>query len=127
MANFGRVVVLAIDDNLTQLDLYQKVLGTKYDLRPVKSASDALHFLNVDQADVILLDIEMPNITGFEFLADIRRIPSYMDVPIIIVSGKTGQAFFEQARGSSAFDVLAKPVMPENLISTIEKALAATA
>jgi len=125
MANFGKTVVLTIDDNLTQLDLYQKVLGGRYDIRPVKSASDALHFLNVDQASVILLDIEMPNITGFEFLSDIRRIPSYMNVPIIIVSGKTGQDFFNEARSSSAFDVLTKPVTPESLISTIERALSA--
>jgi len=125
MADFGRTVVLAIDDNLVQLELYQRVLGGKYDLRPVKSASDALHFLNVDQADLILLDIEMPNITGFEFLADIRRIPSYMSVPIIIVSGITGHEFLNQARNSSAFDVLSKPVTSESLVRTIERALAA--
>jgi CheY-like chemotaxis protein len=116
-------VVLVIDDNLVQLELCQKVLGGRYDVRPVKSASDALHFLNVNQADIILLDIEMPNITGFEFLADIRRIPTYMRVPIIIVSGNTGQQFFERARNSSAFDVLTKPVTAERLIDTIEKAL----
>jgi len=117
-------VILAIDDNLVQLDMFKKMLVPKYDLRPVKSASDAIHFLNVDQADLILLDIEMPNISGFEFLFDIRRIPSYMNVPIIIVSGNTGQEYFQKARNSSAFDVLTKPVMPETLVKTIEKALA---
>jgi len=127
MAGFGKKVVLTIDDNLVQLELFQKALGDRYDVRPVKSASDALHFLNVDQADVILLDIEMPNITGFEFLGDIRRIPSYMKVPIIIVSGNSGQSFFEQARNSSAFDVLSKPVTAERLIETIEKAFASAA
>lgn len=120
-------IVLAIDDNLIQLDLFQKALGGKYDVRPVKSASDAIHFLNISQADIILLDIEMPNITGFEFLSDIRKIPSYMKVPIIIVSGNTGQAFFEQARNSSAFDVLTKPVSPEKLIETIERAFSTAA
>jgi len=65
-----RKVILAIDDNLVQLDMFKKMLVPKYDLRLVKSASDAIHFLNVDQADVILLDIEMPNISGFDFLAD---------------------------------------------------------
>jgi len=117
-------VILAIDDNLVQLDMFKKLLVPKYDLRPVKSASDAIHFLNVNQADVILLDIEMPNITGFDFLADIRRIPSYMDVPIIIVSANTGHDFFQKARSSSAFDVLTKPVTSETLVRTIEKAFA---
>jgi len=121
-----RTVILAIDDNLVQLELFQKVL-TGYDVRPVKSASDAIHFLNVDQADIILLDIEMPNITGFDFLSDIRKIPSYMDVPIIIVSANTGQDFFNRARSSSAFDVLTKPVTQETLTRTIERALASMA
>ena len=122
-----RKVILAIDDNLVQLDMFKKMLVPKYDLRLVKSASDAIHFLNVDQADVILLDIEMPNITGFDFLSDIRRLPSYMDVPIIIVSANTGHEFFQKARSSSAFDVLTKPVLPETLVRTIEKALASMA
>ncbi|MCL2044223.1 MAG: response regulator [Treponema sp.] len=117
-------IVLAIDDNLVQLELFQKLLSHKYDIRVVKSASDALHYLNTNVANIILLDIEMPNITGFDFLDDIRKIPSYMNVPIIIVSGKTGQDFFDQARSSSAFDVLTKPVTPEILVDVIEKAFA---
>jgi len=116
--------VLAIDDNLVQLDLFQKILTPKYNVQPAKSASDALSFLNANKVDVILLDIEMPNINGFVFLYDIRKIPSYMNVPIIIVSGNTGKDFFDQAKNSSAFDVLTKPVKKEVLIGVIEKALA---
>jgi CheY-like chemotaxis protein len=119
-------IVLAIDDNVTQLDIFRGILDIKYDIRVVKSASHAINFLNSNKVDVILLDIEMPNVSGFDFLNDIRKIPSYMDVPIIIVSGNKGQDFFNQARNSSAFDVLSKPVKPEILIETIGKALATT-
>jgi len=118
-------IVLAIDDNVTQLKMFQGMLTPKYDLRVVKAASDAMNFLNANTVDVILLDIEMPNINGFEFLKDIRKIPSYMKVPIIIVSGNSGEMFFSQARNSSAFDVLTKPVQSEVLVQTIEKAIAA--
>ena len=121
----NKKTILAIDDNLMQLDMFKKMLGEKYDLRTASSASNALNFLNTSEADLILLDIEMPNITGFEFLYDIRRIPSYMNVPIIIVSGTVGPDFANQAKAASAFDVLNKPVKTENLIGTIEKALAA--
>jgi CheY-like chemotaxis protein len=65
----------------------------------------------------------MPNISGFEFLNDIHRIPSYINVPIIIVSGNEGKEFFAQARESTAFAVMSKPVVPEDLIETIEKAI----
>ena len=115
--------VLAIDDDATQLTVFKNVLHPEYDVWTVNSAANAINFLNANQVDVILLDIAMPNITGFEFLADIRKIPSYFDVPIIIVSGKTGQDFYTEARNSTAFDVLSKPVEPDTLLSVIEKAL----
>ena len=116
-------IVLAIDDNVQQLTEFKYILVPKYDLRVVKSASEAMRFINSTRSDIILLDIEMPNISGFEFLKDIREIPSYINVPILIVSGNTGEEFFKTARNSSAFDVLTKPVMPEKLIEKIEKAL----
>jgi CheY-like chemotaxis protein len=117
-------IVLAIDDNLQQLAEFKGMLIPKYDLRVVKSASEAIAFLNKNNSDIILLDIEMPNISGFEFLSDIRKIPSYIDTPIIIISGNSGSEFANKVKESSATDHLTKPVQPETLIETIEKALA---
>jgi len=118
-------IVLAIDDNVQQLSEFKSILIPKYDLRVVKSASEAIGFLNKNKSDIILLDIEMPNISGFDFLDDIRTIPSYIAVPIIIVSGNSGNEFVAKARNSSAANVLAKPVQPQTLIDAIEEALAA--
>ena len=115
--------VLAIDDNAIQLNLFKNVLGHKYEVFTVNSAANALRFLNANNVDCILFDIEMPHVSGFDFLHDIRKIPSYMDAPIIIVSGKSGPDFFKEAKNSSAFDVLTKPVEPDMLIETIEKAI----
>ncbi|MCL2007043.1 MAG: response regulator [Treponema sp.] len=123
----GKRIVLAIDDNMMQLDMFGKMLGDKYDVRTANSASHALNYLNSDKADIILLDIEMPNISGFDFLLDIRKIPSYMDVPIIIVSGTVGPGFTDQAKAASAYTVLHKPVKTDDLIATIEEALAVKA
>ena len=117
--------ILAIDDNLIQLTIFRSILSSHYEFTPVKSASEALKLMNSKVFDLILLDIEMPNISGFEFLSDIRKIPSYIGVPIIIVSGNTGTDFLRKARSSSAADVLTKPVLPNVLVSTIEKAFAA--
>jgi CheY-like chemotaxis protein len=120
----NKKIILAIDDNPVQLRLFKEMLVPRYDLRAVKAASEALNFMNANKVDLILLDIEMPNISGFEFLGDIRKIPSYISVPIIIVSGHTEEEFLIQARKSSAADVLTKPVQPEVLVRTIEKTLA---
>jgi len=117
-------IILSIDDNVVQLRLYKEMLVPRYDLRVVKSASEALNFMNTTNVDLILLDIEMPNINGFEFLKDIRRIPSYIVKPIIIVSANSGEEFFKQVKNSSASGVLTKPVTAEMLIESIEKTLA---
>jgi CheY-like chemotaxis protein len=120
----SKKIILAIDDNVVQLRLFNEMLIPKYDLRVVKSAADALNFLNANSVDLILLDIEMPNVDGREFLKDIREIPSYIAKPIIIVSGNSGGDFLKWARNSSAADVLVKPVTAEMLVRTIEQALA---
>ncbi|MCL2232287.1 MAG: response regulator [Treponema sp.] len=119
----GRAIVLAIDDNAQMLKEFEALLVPRYDLRVVKAASEAIVFLNNNKCDVILLDIDMPNINGFQFLHDIRRIPSYFKVPIIIVSSNTGEEYFKKARSSSANDVLSKPVSQDRLVGAIHKAL----
>ena len=126
MEDKDKKVVLAIDDDKIQLAVFKGILAQKYDLRTVTSASEAMHYLHNYAADVILLDIKMPNISGFEFLNDIHKIPSYIHVPIIIVSGNDGKEFFVQARASTAFAIMSKPVVPEQLIETIEKAVSGT-
>jgi CheY-like chemotaxis protein len=119
-----KTIVLAIDDNLQQLSEFKSILVPGYDLRVVKSAPEAFAFLNRNSSDVILLDIEMPNVSGFEFLEDIRKIPSYAKTPVIIISGNSGQEFLEKAKNTTAAAVLTKPVKPDILINTIEKAIA---
>ena len=120
----GKTVVLAVDDNLQQLSEFKSMLVPQYDLRVVKAASEAVSFLVKSSADIILLDIEMPNVNGFEFLNDVRKIPSYATTPIIIISGNSGADFIAKARNTSASDVLIKPVRPDMLTAAIEKALA---
>jgi len=120
----GRAIVLAVDDNAQILKEFEALLTPRYDLRVVKAASDAIAFLNNNKCDVILLDIDMPNINGFQFLHDIRKIPSYFKVPIIIVSSNSGEEYFKKARSSTASDVLVKPVSQDRLVGAIQKALA---
>jgi len=118
----GKKVILAIDDNAIQLKLFRKALAKNYDVRLVKSASVALGLIKETNVDLILLDMEMPNISGFEFLHELRKIPMFMHVPVIIVTGHNEPEFLESVYISSAADVLIKPVSPKNLLKSIEKA-----
>ena len=119
-------IILAIDDNIQQLNEYKNMLTGIYDLRVLKSASEAVNFLNRNKAepsiDAILLDIEMPGISGFELLSEIKNIHGYMKTPIIIVSGNSDQEFLKRANESEVSCVLIKPVSQDRLIAAIEKA-----
>ena len=116
--------VIAIDDNVSQLKIFQKLLGSKYDLALVKSASEAIILLKSKEFDLILLDIEMPDISGFEFLHEIRKIPKYMNKPVLIVTSHSEPEFMSHAKKSSASGVINKPVDPEGLNTAIEEAFA---
>ena len=117
-------IVLAIDDSIQQLDEFKSMLTPEYDLRVVKSATEAIKYLNKSTADIILLDIQMPNINGYEFLSDIRRIPSHGKTPVIIVSGTISEALSEKAMAIGAANILHKPVGRDQLIEAIEKVFA---
>ena len=123
MTDENQKSILAIDDNATQLKIFEKILSSRYELALVKTASEALALLKTRDFDVILLDVEMPNISGFEFLHEIRKIPQYMGKPVIIITNHTEKELIGHAEKSSAFGVLIKPVDPEKMIEIVEKAI----
>ena len=115
--------ILAVDDSIPTLDMYKKILSSKYNVFTADSALSALNFVKSNNVDIILLDIEMPHVSGFKFLYEIRKIPSYVNVPIIIISIKTDEDFIKEAKNSTAFDALAKPVGSRILYKKIEQAI----
>jgi CheY-like chemotaxis protein len=117
-----RKTILAIDDAATQLSIFKSFLGSRYDLALVKSAPEALKLMDTRNFDLILLDIEMPDFSGFEFLHEIRKDPRFMTTPVIIVSSHADPEFLNSARNSSAVAVLTKPVKSKQLHEAIDKA-----
>ena len=122
MGKKERKSILAIDDNATQLKIFEKFLGPHYNLALVKSASEALGLLKTRKFDLILLDIEMPDVSGFEFLHEIRKIPVYMSKPVVIVTSHSEADIINHAKNSSASGVLTKPVTAKQLSKAIELA-----
>ena len=121
----ARKTILAIDDSITQLKIFETFLGVHYDFSLIKSAAEAFKALEKKDFDLILLDIEMPDISGFEFFHEIRKIPKLMTTPVIIISSFAKD--FPRSKCAGAFAVLAKPIDSGQLLETIEKALAAPA
>jgi len=110
-------VVLVVDDrpeNLITVEAVLQPLGLR--IQKALRAEDALHFLLDNDAAVILLDVEMPGIDGFETARIIRDRPRSHDTPIIfITAGDRGKAGVLEGYELGAVDYLVKPFQPEVL------------
>ncbi|MDR0583381.1 MAG: response regulator [Treponema sp.] len=112
--------IMAIDDSKTQLKIYQTLLKNHFVLVLCDSPIVALDVLKTVQVDLILLDIEMPEMTGFEFLTEIRANPALDRLPVIVISGFQDIA---TAVKYGANDFMEKPVIFSTLLGKINALL----
>jgi len=116
-------IILAIDDDPMYLGMLTDILSPHYTLMVSKSAAEAMALLEKNRPDLILLDIAMPNISGFEFLHDIKQNPKWLLIPVIVVSGHTNSHFVERAEKIGANCVVGKPIEKDVLLEKIKEAL----
>ncbi len=124
MSEQKKKVALVADDSSTirkLISLTLKSRGTK-----VVTASDgmeALELLPTLDVDLIITDLNMPNIDGYEFIRIVRENDYYQDVPIIILSSEKETEDIERGIAAGANSYLVKPFVPEKLQSEVEKYL----
>jgi CheY-like chemotaxis protein len=119
----SRKAILAVDDIIPSLKATGKILEGVFDVYLAKSAKMASRVLKVNRVDLILLDIEMPEVSGFAYMEQLQQTPQYRDIPVIFVSSHATRDFFTQAINSGAKDFIVKPVSPDVLIGKIHAAL----
>ncbi len=93
----------------------------------VEDSATALHVLEKTNPDLLLLDLFMPQVSGFDILTTIRALPKFKHLPIIILTGSTDPGDKLQALDLGATDFLGKPVDPSELGLRIRNTLAAKA
>lgn len=115
--------ILVVDDEpyigrIIQLKLEE----TPYAVDVCQDGETALERLRTDDpVDLILLDIMMPNMNGFEVLARLREIPHRSGTPVIMLTGKGQSTDREQAASLGARDFLTKPFSPKKLLARIDE------
>jgi CheY-like chemotaxis protein len=107
---------LVVDDDRLSARLAVAALRTaNLHSRSVSGATDALELLERHHYDLILLDVEMPNMDGFELCRRIRQLPDYKHVPVIFVTLHSGFDSLIRSMGSGGDDLIAKPYAPMEL------------
>jgi len=119
-----RASILVVDDQETNLKLLQLRLGDQgYGVRLFPDGRSALAYAVQHPPDLILLDINMPGMNGFEVFDRLRTYPNLAHVPVIFLSGSDGVADKVQAFQSGAVDYVTKPFEFDELQSRIENHL----
>src|SRR5687768_14804403 len=116
-----KAIILAVDDDAIILETYQAILDNEYNLHFASSAEEALNFLNAHpRVDLILLDIVMPQIDGYETRRRIRENPLFSNVKIILVSSKMRLEDKLHGYEIGADDYITKPFDASELLAKIK-------
>lgn len=115
--------ILAVDDSATDLKVIQYLLQDQYEVLLAISGKIALKYLEKRRPDLILLDLIMPDIDGREMMGLIRSRPRYSGIPVIFLTADHKETTEVECLKMGAFDFIPKPVVPEVLLSRIDKAL----
>ena len=120
--------VLAVDDSRTNLSVLAGRLGKAgYLVVLSDTGADALHLISAGGIDLVLLDMVMPRVSGMEVLQEIRATRETMDLPVIMVTGRSDPTAAVEALSAGADDWIAKPFAFEVLEARIARLLARAA
>ena len=108
-----RNTILVVDDNQMNLLLAKKILSSTYDVTVLSSAKAALRYLEETIPDMILLDLHMPEMDGFQFLETLKADERYMDIPVICLTADEGFDSELKCFDLGALDFIKKPFVAE--------------
>ena len=107
---FKKPTILVVDDMTTTLLLLHDLLKDTYEVKIAKSGTKALEILeSPNDIDLILLDIEMPDINGYDVCKRIKNNETIKNIPIIFITGRTSQEDEEHGLNLGAIDYITKP------------------
>ncbi|PRM98609.1 GGDEF domain-containing response regulator [Aliarcobacter cryaerophilus] len=107
---FKKPTILVVDDMTTTLLLLHDLLKDTYEVKIAKNGTKALEILeSPNEIDLVLLDIEMPDINGYDVCKRIKNNETIKNIPIIFVTGKTSQEDEEYGLNLGAIDYITKP------------------
>jgi putative two-component system response regulator len=121
MENTERKTVFLVDDTTTNLDIGKSFLKDQYKTYPFLSAEKMFAILDKVKPDLILLDIEMPVMNGYEAITKLKANPAWAGIPVIFLTSKTDDDSEHEGLNLGAADYVKKPFSAPLLLESIKK------
>src|SRR5688572_7431085 len=118
--------VLVVEDSSAMRGLIASIVDQipGCEVAEVPSGYEALRRLPRDAFDLVITDINMPDINGLELIAFLRKNPKYQKTPVLIISTESSERDRQKGLALGANAYLTKPFAPEDLVTTVKKLLA---
>lgn len=116
--------ILIVDDSVSVRKALERILAPQnLEVHTAESAEAALQVLQGHEPDLIIADVVMPGMDGFELSQVLKADPQHKQIPIILISGIVNHSVQEQAKQVGAIEVIKKPFNPADLLPKIQKIL----
>ena len=113
--------ILLVDDSKTELHYLSELLGKHgYTVRMAHNGDEAMRRLSEETPDLILMDVVMPGLNGFQLTRSITRDPRFANVPVIMCTSKSQETDKVWGMRQGASDYVVKPVKAEELLAKIK-------
>lgn len=113
-------LIMLVDDNPANLRVGKNVLSQNYSVATAPSAAKMFTLLENNSPALILLDIDMPEMNGYEAIKILKSNPETAGIPVIFLTGKTESDDEQEGLSLGAIDYITKPFQPDLLLQRIE-------
>ena len=116
--------IMAVDDAKTMRDLVKGILENEgHELLTAEDGEAAMKIARQQSVDLVLSDVNMPNMNGISLISKLRRLPEYQTTPILMLTTEGDGYKKSKAKASGANGWLQKPFTPERLVGAVDKIL----
>lgn len=117
--------ILLVDDSKTALMMERAILEkrTKYQCVTAADGLEAVSKASEEHPDLVLMDVVMPRMNGFEACKKLRQLPQTREVPIVLLTTRGEETYMEAGFQSGCNDYLTKPVDGEELVKLLQSYL----
>lgn len=116
--------ILAVDDSASMRQMVSFTLkGAGYEVIEAVDGVDALNKAKGKKIDLVVTDVNMPNMDGITLIKELRGLPNYKFIPMLMLTTESGADKKAQGRAAGATGWIVKPFNPDQLLKTVKKVL----